>query len=78
VHGLAGDHVSFRLFVVTSTLAISCLLRGARAATSLGDDGGSCLASCVRCCIGKVFGFNHKIMINIQESSPSIMVTRNL
>ena len=27
---------------------------------------------------GKVFRFNHKIMINIRESPPSIMVTRNL
>jgi len=26
----------------------------------------------------KIFGFNHKIMINVQESPPSIMVTRNL
>jgi hypothetical protein len=29
-------------------------------------------------CVRKVFGFNHKIMINVQESPPSIMVTRNL
>jgi hypothetical protein len=27
---------------------------------------------------GNEFGFNHKIMIKVQESSPSIMVTRNL
>jgi hypothetical protein len=26
----------------------------------------------------RVFGFNHKIMIKVQESLPSIMVTRNL
>jgi len=26
----------------------------------------------------KCFGFNHKILIKIQESSPRIMVTRNL
>jgi hypothetical protein len=33
----------------------------------------------VRCCVlGRFFGFNHKIMINIHESSPNIMVTRNL
>jgi len=33
----------------------------------------------VRCCVlVRFFGFNHKIMINIQESLPSIMVTRNL
>jgi len=25
---------------------------------------------------GKGFGFNHKIMIKVQESSPNIMVTR--
>jgi hypothetical protein len=29
-------------------------------------------------CVGKVFRFNHIIMINVQESPPSIMVTRNL
>ena len=28
--------------------------------------------------LGRVFEFNHKIMINVQESPPSIMVTRNL
>ena len=27
---------------------------------------------------GFFFGFNHKIIINVQESPPSIMVTRNL
>jgi hypothetical protein len=34
----------------------------------------------VLCCVGKRkgFGFNHKIMINVQESPPSIIVTRNL
>jgi len=33
----------------------------------------------VRCCVlGRFFGFNHKIMINIHESLLSIMVTRNL
>jgi hypothetical protein len=33
----------------------------------------------VRCCaLGRFFGFNHKIMIKVQESPPSIMVTRNL
>jgi hypothetical protein len=31
---------------------------------------------CEVLCVGK--GFNHKIMIKIQESSPSIMVIRNL
>jgi hypothetical protein len=35
-----------------------------------------CRASYVRCCVGK--GFIHKIMIKVQESPPSIMVTRNL
>ena len=50
-----------------------------RGATSFGDDGGSCRASCVKCCVlGRVFGFNHKIMINVQESPPRIMVSRNL
>jgi hypothetical protein len=37
------------------------------------------LLSCLLCevlCVGK--GFNHKIMIKVQESPPSIMVTRNL
>jgi hypothetical protein len=30
-------------------------------------------------CVGKsFFGFNHKIMIKVQESPPSIMVIRNL
>jgi len=28
--------------------------------------------------LGRVFGFNHKIIIKVYESSPSIMVTRNL
>ena len=28
--------------------------------------------------LGRFFGFNHKIMIKVQESPPSIMVTRNL
>jgi hypothetical protein len=38
-----------------------------------------CRASwCEVLCVGKGFRFNHKIMINIQESPPSIMVTRNL
>jgi hypothetical protein len=39
-----------------------------------------CCASSARCvCVlERVFGFNHKIMINVQESPPSIMVTRNL
>jgi hypothetical protein len=48
-------------------------------ATSFGDGRGFCRASCVRCCVLEIgFGFNHKIIINVQESSPSIMVTRNL
>jgi hypothetical protein len=37
---------------------------------------GVCVCVCV--CVGKVFRFNHIIMINVQESPPSIMVTRNL
>jgi hypothetical protein len=46
---------------------------------SSGDDGGFRRASCVRCCVlGRVFVFNHKIMIKVQESPPSTMVTRNL
>jgi hypothetical protein len=28
--------------------------------------------------LGRFFGFNHKIMIKVQESPPSIMVTKNL
>jgi hypothetical protein len=28
----------------------------------------------IRCCVEKVFGFNHKTIINVQESPP----TRNL
>jgi hypothetical protein len=28
--------------------------------------------------LGRVFKFNHKIMIKIQESPPNTMVTRNL
>jgi len=33
----------------------------------------------VRCgVLGRFFGFNHKIMIKVQESPPSIMVTKNL
>jgi len=28
--------------------------------------------------LGKDFGFNHKIIIKVQESSPSIMITKNL
>jgi hypothetical protein len=38
------------------------------------------LLSCLmmRYCVGKVFGFNHKIMLNVQESPPSITITRNL
>jgi hypothetical protein len=30
------------------------------------------------CWEGKYFGFNHKIMIKVQESPPNIMVTKNL
>ena len=30
------------------------------------------------CVLGRVYGFNHKIMIKVQKSPPSIMVTRNL
>jgi hypothetical protein len=38
----------------------------ASAAKSSGDGGGSCRASCVRCCVlGRVSGFNHKIMIKV-------------
>ena len=43
--------------------------------------GGGDFLSCLLCevlCVGKGFGFNYKIMINVQESLPSIMVTRNL
>jgi hypothetical protein len=29
------------------------------------------------CWEGEGFGFNHKFMIKVQKSSPSIMVTRN-
>jgi len=52
---------------------------GASAAMSSGDDKGflSCLLGEVLC-VGKGFGFNHKIMINVQELSPSIKVTRNI
>ena len=32
----------------------------------------------VRVLLGRVFGFNHKIIIKIQKSPPSIMVTKNL
>jgi hypothetical protein len=32
----------------------------------------------MRYCVRKGFEFNYKIMINVQESPPSIMVTRNL
>jgi len=33
---------------------------------SSGDNGGFRRASYVRCCVlGRVFGFNHKIMINV-------------
>ena len=51
-----------------------------RGATSSGDGGGSCHASSVRCvvCWEGSCRFNHKIMIKVQESPPSIMVTRNL
>jgi hypothetical protein len=30
------------------------------------------------CVLGRFFVFNYKIMIKVQESPPSIMVTRNL
>jgi hypothetical protein len=30
------------------------------------------------CVLGRFSEFNHKIMIKVQESPPSIMVTRNL
>ena len=39
------------------------------------------LLSCLLCevlCVEKGFGFNYKIMIKVQDSPPSIMVTRNL
>jgi hypothetical protein len=46
---------------------------------SSGDSGGFRRTSYVRCCVlGRFFVFNHKIMIKVQESPPSIMVTRNL
>jgi len=39
---------------------------GCRGAASFGDGGGSYRASCIRCWyVGKVFRFNHKIMINV-------------
>ena len=38
----------------------------------------SCLLCEVCCVLGRFFGFNYKIMIKVQESPPSIMVTRNL
>jgi hypothetical protein len=63
--------------VILSVVAI--LSRGGSVAMSSGDGGGSCYASCVRCgVLGRVFRFNHKIMINVQKTSPSIMVARNL
>jgi hypothetical protein len=36
-----------------------------------------CVCVCV-CVLGMVFGFNHKIMIKVQELSPSIVIPRNL
>jgi hypothetical protein len=30
------------------------------------------------CVVGKVFRFNHKIMIKVQESPPCVMVDKNL
>jgi len=52
--------------------------RGVRTATLSGNDGGFYRASWwgVISVLERVFEFNHKIMINVQESSPSIMVTR--
>jgi len=61
-------------FVWSSTTVACC-----RGATSSGDGGGSYRASWWEVlCVGKGFGFNNKIMIKVQESPPSIMVTRNL
>ena len=43
------------------------------------DVAGGATSSGVRCdVLGRFSGFHHKIMIKIQESSPSIMVIRNL
>jgi hypothetical protein len=51
--------------------------QGASVTTSFDDGGGFCHASLMRCgVLGRVFGFNQKIMINVQESPPSIMVAR--
>jgi hypothetical protein len=39
---------------------------GSRATTLFGDDEGFCRASLIRCdVLGKVFRFNHKIIINV-------------
>jgi hypothetical protein len=57
-----GKHLH-KLYIIFSWLKLS---RGARAATSSGDGEGSCRASCVRCgVLGRFFGFNHKIIINV-------------
>jgi len=54
------------------------LSRG-RAATSSSDDRGFCRASYVRCCVFEiVLDLIVNIMINVQESLLSIMITRNL
>ena len=46
--------------------------------TVVGDDRGFCRVFYVMCGVGKVFEFNHKIMINVQKSFLGIMVARNL
>jgi len=66
----------FLLKMKTMVIVAGCTSAGAM---SSGDGGGSCHASCVRCgVLGRFFGFNYKIMIKVQDSPPSIMVTSNL
>jgi hypothetical protein len=70
IDDLFGDVSKMNLYIVVFV---------ARVATSSGDGGGFCRSFYVRCgVLGRFFGFNHKIIIKVQKSPPSIMVTMNL
>jgi hypothetical protein len=62
------DHHSLSTYYVFYSRGVQSppMISVAGGVTSSGDGGGSML--CLLCevlCVGKVFGFNHKIMINI-------------
>ena len=57
------SHITLISCPISIIHVAGCTSAGAKLS---GDGGGSCRASCVRCCVlGRVFGFNHKIIINV-------------